>query len=182
MHKFVIGALVLCAFSALAQEQPKAKAAPVIGVTIASSDGRVMNWAPELRTQAVAVVERVAKNARVVALGSKDANAARKGGADYLIIIEISPRPYVSVGFGRPGYEDPEIAGHPRANAQGTIVLAWTVEALNGKELKLHDSRTVQASEYPLDPQADWLHVIASRSVQDAAAAAAKKLKSKAGI
>jgi hypothetical protein len=53
---------------------------------------------------------------------------------------------------------------------------------LNGKPIKLHDSRLVQAQEYPLEQNFDWLHVIASRSIRDAAAEATNKLKKKAGI
>jgi hypothetical protein len=40
----------------------------------------------------------------------------------------------------------------------------------------------VQAQEYPLEPNFDWLRVIASRSIRDAAAEATNKLKKKAGI
>jgi hypothetical protein len=178
-----VGVLIL-AGSAGAQAQTERKAAPIIGVAIESSDGRVKNWAPELRAQAARVVEQSAKNARVIILGvtGRDiADAAQKNGVDYLMTIEISPRPYGELSIGGPGILDPEVSGHPRANAQGTIFLSWTVQALNGKPFKLHDSRMVQAQEYPLDPNFDWLHVIASRSVRDAAAAATGKLKKKAG-
>ena len=178
---------MLLAGAAAQEERPedRPKAAPIIGVAIESSDGRIQNWAPELRQQAVAVVEKVARNARVIMLagpGRDTADAAKKHAVDYLMTIEISPRPYGSVSFGGPGTQDPEVTGHPRANMQGTIFLSWTVQALNGKPFKLHDSRMVQAQEYPLDPNFDWLHVIASRSVRDAAAAAAGKLKKKAGL
>jgi hypothetical protein len=177
------GVLIL-AGGAAAQQQAVPKAAPIIGVAVESSDGRLQNWAPQLREQAARVVEKSAKNARVIILGvtGRDvADAAQKNGVDYLITIELSPRPYVQASFGGPGIQDPEVTGHPRANAQGTIFLAWTVQALNGKPFKLHDSRMVQAQEYPLEPNFDWLRVIASRSVRDAAAAATGKLKKKAG-
>ena len=178
--------LLAISFAALGQEQQeRPKAAPIIGVALESSDGRIQNWSPELLNEAGAVVEKSAKNARVIVLGmrGKDvADAARKNAVDYLITIEISPRPYGEVSFGGIGTQDPEVTGHPRANAQGTIFLAWTVQALNGKSIKLHDSRMVQAQEYPLEPNFDWLHTIASRSVRDAAAAATGKLKKKAGI
>ena len=108
--------------------------------------------------------------------GGEVADAAAKKGVDYLMTIEISPRPYAQVSFGGPGTQDPEVVGHPRANAQGTIFLAWTVKALNGKAMKLHDSRLVQAQEYPLESNFDWLHAIASRSARDAAADATGKL------
>jgi hypothetical protein len=178
-----VGVLIL-AGSAGAQAQTERKAAPIIGVALESSDGRVRNWAPELLVQAAAVVEKSAKNARVVILpgrGGDVADAATKNAVDYLITIELSPRPYGELSIGGPGIQDPEVSGHPRANAQGTIFLSWTVQALNGRPFKLHDSRMVQEQEYPLDPNFDWLHVIASRSIRDAAAVATGKLKKKAG-
>lgn len=188
MKKFrafpALGVLLAAGF-ALAQDPAPPKAAPTIGVAIESSDGRIRNWSPELLSQAAAVVEKSAKNARVVILagqGADVADAAAKKGVDYLITIELSPRPYAQVSLGGRGTVDPEVTGHPSANAQGSIFLAWTVQALNGKPIKLHDSRTVQAAEYPLNPNFDWLHAIASRSIRDAAAAATSKLKKKAGF
>ena len=181
----VSGTLLLALVGALAQEQPRPPAAPVVGVAIESSDGRIRNWSPEFLREAAAVVEKSAKNARVVILGlggKGTADTARKYGVDYLITIELSPRPYAQVGLGGQGTVDLEVTSHPRANAQGSIFLAWTVQALNGKPIKLHDSRTVQAAEYPLGPSYDWLRVIASRSIRDAAAEATSKLKKKAGF
>lgn len=185
-HSYTMLFLLAFSFAASAQEQQeRPKVAPIIGVALESSDGRIQNWSPELLKEAGAVVEKSVKNARVIVLGmrGKDvADAARKNAVDYLITIEISPRPYGELSFGGVGTQDPEVTGHPRANAQGTIFLAWTVQALNGKAIKLHDSRMVQAQEYPLEPNFDWLHTIASRSVRDAAMAASQKLKKKAGI
>ena len=185
-HCFTTLVFLALAIAAPAQEQQeRPKAAPIIGVALESSDGRIKNWSPELLNEAAAVVEKSAKNARVIVLGvhGKDiGDAARKNGVDYLITIEISPRPYGEISFGGVGTQDPEVTGQRRAKAQGAIFLAWTVQALNGKSIKLHDSRMVQAQEYPLAPNFDWLHTIASRSVRDAAAAAAHKLIKKAGL
>ncbi len=182
-------AVAVLAMGAAAQEQTVHQTAPIIGVALESSDGRIQNWSPELLEQAAAMVERSAKNARVIILAGRGrdvADAATKRGVDYLMTIEIAPRPNATVSFGAPPQvieqQQDTMGGHPRAEAQGSIFLAWTVQALNGKGFKLHDSRTVQGGEYPLAPHLDWLHDIASRSVRDAAAAATGKLKKKAGI
>jgi hypothetical protein len=176
-----VSILVLAA-GALAQE----RRTYTIAVAVESSDGRVRNWAPELRSEAAAVVERSAPNVRaIIVTGSQRETRehAQRNRADYLLRIELSPRPYASVSVGSgPGIQDQEVSGAPRANMQGTIFLAWTVEPMADRKLKLHDSRLVQASEYPLGPYFDWLRAIASRSVRDGAAAAMGKLKSKKGI
>jgi hypothetical protein len=180
--------VLIVAVGALGQ-QAERKAAPVIGVAIESSDGRIRNWSPQLLDEATAVVEKVAKNARVIRLaGDKGtvSDAAAKKGVDYLMTIELSPRPNATISFGAtPKVVEQQrgtLGSNERAQAQGSIFLSWTVQALNGKSIRLHDSRLVQAQEYPLEPNFDWLHVIASRSIRDAAAAATNKLKKKAGI
>ncbi len=174
--------VVVLAAGAAAQKQRTY----TIAVGLTSSDVRINNWAPELRSQAAAVVEKAAKNTRAIIVTGTEREMreqAQQNKADYLLRIELSPRPYASVSIGPgPGIQDPEITGAPRANMQGTIFLAWTVEPMADRKLKLHDSRLVQASEYPLGEYFDWLHAIASRSVRDAAAAAIGKLKSKKGI
>jgi hypothetical protein len=184
----VILGFILLAGTALAQQADINKA-PVIGVALESSDGRIQNWAPGLREHAARVVEKMAKNARVIIIGvtGKDvAGVARKNGVDYLMTIELSPRPYGSISFGATPQiaeqQAPTLGAKEQTEAQGTIYLSWTVQALNGKAFKLHDSRLVRAQEYPLGPELDWLHAIADRSVQDAAYAAMGKLKKKAGI
>ncbi len=157
----------------------------VIAVAIDSRDGRIQQWLPELRNAAADTIQRAARNARAVIVTGEPAEAAeraRRNAADYLLEIEISPRSAVSVGAGAPPSTYPDIVGTPRANAQGAIFLAWTLEPMNGKRLRLHDSRYVQPSEYPLGPKFDWLYGIASRSVRDAAAAAVGKLKAKKGL
>jgi hypothetical protein len=157
----------------------------VVAVAVDSRDVRIQQWAPELRRGAADVVERAAGKAKVVIVTGTPAEAAeqaRANAADYLLRIEISPKSNVSVGLGAPPGSDPELVGATRANAHGQIFLAWTVEPINGKKLRLHDSRYVHATEYPLGPQFDWLHAISSRSVRDAAAAAISKLKSKKGF
>jgi hypothetical protein len=180
-------ALVLLAGTVVAQQADVSKA-PVIGVALESSDGRIQNWAPGLRQHAARVVEKMAKNARVIIIGvtGKDvADDARKNGVDYLLTIEVAPRPYGSVSFGATPQtieqQAPTLGAKEQTEAQGTIYLAWTIQALNGKSFKLHDSRLVRAQEYPLGPELDWLHAIADRSIQDAAYAATGKLKKKVG-
>ena len=187
-HVTAVVAVLILICSAWSQ-QSGPNAAPIIGVAISSSDGRIKNWSPELLRQATSVVEKSAKNARVIALaGDKDTvrDAAAKNGVDYLMTIELSPRPNATVTFGAtPKVAEQQrgtLGSNERALAQGSVFLAWTVQSLNGKPIKLHDSRLVQAQEYPLEPNFDWLHVIASRSIRDAAAEATNKLKKKAGI
>ena len=191
---FVAMALLL-SIEVAAQNEGSSK---VIAVAVKSNDPRLQMMMPKLRNEASEVVEKSAKNARVITLSGSGASAveqARQQSADYLLEIEITPRPSGSVPImGRrgndptnteqtPQYGAPTGLPHPeRAEAEGAIRLDWTVRSLTGKELKLHDSRTVQEQEYPLGPQLDWLAKIASRSVRDAAAAAVNKLKSKKGL
>ena len=187
--KAMVALAVLLIAAGAPARQAEHKAAPVIGVAIETSDGRIRNWSPQLLNEATAVVEKVAKNAQVIRLaGDKDtvSDAATKQGVDYLMIIALSPRPNATISFGAtPKVAEQQrgtLGSNERAQAQGSIFLSWTVRALNGRPIKLHDSRLVQAQEYPLEPNFDWLHVIASRSIRDAAAEATNRLKKKAGI
>src|SRR2546423_1036857 len=112
--KWAVAVLVfaIIAVNALAQEAGHPKVAPIIGVALDSSDGRIRNWSPGLLNEAAAVVEKSAANARVIILagrGRDAADAAAKKGVDYLLTIELSPRPYASVSFGGPGTQDPEV-------------------------------------------------------------------------
>lgn len=197
-----IGALVLAATIAVfAQDQAIQSDAAAdssvnnpkiyrIAVNVQSSDPRVSAIAPSLNRAAAAEVERSAHNATpIIVVGTKAeaAEQARRRNADYLLIIEFSPRPSTSVEFG-PGANqprDPEVYGHPAANMQGQMFLAWDIKPLNGNKVHLHDSRYVRAQEYPLSTGGlgeDWIGEIASRSVRDAAVAAMSKLKLKKGL
>lgn len=161
-----------------------------IAVNVQSSDPRVSAIAPSLNEEAAGEVERSTHNATpIIVVGTKAeaAEQARRRNADYLLIIEFSVRPSTSVEFG-PGANqsrDPEVFGHPTANMQGNMFLAWDIKPLNGNKVHLHDSRYVRAQEYPLSTggvSEDWIGEIASRSVRDAALAAMSKLKLKKGL
>ncbi len=172
--------------------------AKTIAVTVLSKDPRVKGLTPDLNREAAAVVERAAPQANVIIVVGTKAEAAeqaRQHNADYLLTIEFSPQSTASIDFG-PGAgqpRDPEVYGHDRANMQGQMFLAWTVDTINAsKKVRMHESRYVQPMEYPLPGTTvntggdtigwDWVQSIASRSVRDAAAAATNKLKKKAGM
>lgn len=161
----------------------------VIAVNVDSTDPRIQQILPALRKEAANVVERSAKNVRASIVTGPAATAAEQGrekSADYLLTIEVAPRPYVSVpviGGTRNAPTMPtELPNPARAEAQGNFILSYTVVSLTGKNIKLHDTRTIQEVEYPLGPQFDWLSKITTQAVRDGAAAAMKKLKSKKGI
>lgn len=182
VYRTLVVALVAALTASTYAQQPRNY---TIAVAVDSTDGRVRQWAPELRSQAASVVEKSAPNVRALIVTGSERETreqARNHSADYLLRIELSPRPYASIAMGGPGTQDPEVVGSPRANMQGAIFVAWTIEPMSDRKLKLHDSRFVQPPEYPLGPSFDWLQVIASRSIRDAAAAAIGKLKSKKGI
>lgn len=166
-----------------------------IAVSVQSNDPRVKNIAPQLNNEAAAVVEKGSENVRaIIVTGTKGETAeqARRRNADYLLTIEFSPQSdaTIEIGPGAGQSRNPEIYGAPRANAQGRMFLAWTVQPFNDNRVKLHDSRYVQPAEYPLAGNTptggvigwDWVSNIASRSVRDAAAAAMSKLKLKKGL
>jgi hypothetical protein len=177
----------------------------VIAVAVDSTDARIRQILPKLREEAASVVERSAQNVRASIVTGTAATAseqARYQSADYLLTIEVAARPYISVpviggtrnppsdtshvpvaGRGQTSNQIPTGVHHPaRAEAQGNFVLSYTVVSLAGKNVKLHDTRTIQEVEYPLGPEFDWLSKIATQAVRDGAAAAIKKLKSKKGI
>ena len=201
----VIGAMLMTG-AALAQEgvqQQPPTAQPgngrprlyTIAVTVQSSDPRVKGITPQLNAQAAATVEKGSENVRaIIVTGTKreTEEQAQRRNADYLLTIEFSPQSDASIDIG-PGARQPrdsEIYGAPRANAQGRMFLAWTVQPFNDNKVKLHDSRYVQPAEYPLAGNTptggvigwDWVANIASRSVRDAAIAAMSKLKLKKGL
>ena len=202
----VVAVLAMVATGAVAQEgvqqQPPASQGNnprprlyTIAVTVQSSDPRVKGITPQLNEEAAAVVERGSENVRaIIVTGTKGeaAEQARRRKADYLLTIEFSPQSTatIDVGPGATRPRDPEIYGSPRANAQGSMFLAWTVQPFNDNKVKLHDSRYVHPAEYPLAGNTptggvigwDWVANIASRSVRDAAAAAMSKLKLKKGL
>ncbi len=205
--RFANGALLVLAIavSAVAQEgmqqqppdaQPQDTRPKVytIAVTVQSKDPRVKAIGVSLNNAAADEVERQSKNVRAMIVTGTKAEAAeqaRRRNADYLLTIEFSPQPTASIAVGGAGQpRDPEIYGSDRANMQGSMFLAWTVDPMNGSNVRLHDSRYVQPVEYPLAGTRptggvvgwDWVASIASRSVRDAAMAAMGKLKLKKGL
>ncbi len=171
-------AVLAVSFCTWAQSPPPKH--PVIAVAIYSSDGRVTNMEPELSGRALRVVEETAPEARAIpSHGSKIGAAsaqARKMKADFLIWIEVSPRPTAQVEVG-PGTTTP-FPTPERAEAQGSIIRKYTVLQLDS-ELKFSDNTILRPETYPLGPYFDWLRSICGRAVEDAAYDAVKKMKSK---
>jgi hypothetical protein len=192
-------AAVLC-FSAIslavAQEtQPK-----IIAVNIDSSDPHIQQILPNLRDEAVKAVEESAKNVRAtLILGSAAApeEEAREHSADFLLTIDLSVRPTVELppsGAPQNGpattADVPPFPGavpsgitHSRCpDLLGSLTFSYTVIALSGKKIKLHESHTLQESEYPMGPQLECLDKLSRRAVESYASTAVKKLKSKKAL
>ena len=168
--------LLLFLFSNLALAQTSGK--KKIAVTFNSSDARLQQIRDEYANEAKDVVAREKGVEVVVVQGQTEqaAENARKIGADFLISIDVSPRPTASVEWGK-GTPNP-FPTPERAEAEGSIIAKYKVLRLDGK-FEASDSWTVRPETYPLGPRWDWLRTIVSREVQAVTAGAVGKLKKK---
>lgn len=165
---------ILFSSAVMAQTSAKKK----IAVTFNSSDARLQQVRDEYAKLAQDVIARNKSVEAVVVQGQTEqaAENARKIGADFLISVEVSPRPTASVEWGK-GTPNP-FPTPERAEAEGSIIAKYKVLRLDGK-FEASDSWTVRPETYPLGPRWDWLRTIAPREVQAATAGAMGKLKKK---
>lgn len=166
---------LLVSLGAFAQTRASSK---LVAVNVVSTDAGLQAIQPELGKAAADVVDHFKDVQSLIVPGeSRDAgDRARQKGAQYLILIEVSPRPNIGVEFG--GRPDPALTEPERAQARGAIFLKYSVASLDGN-FRWSDSTYVHPQTYPLGPKWDWLYSIASQSVRDAANTSMKKLKKK---
>jgi len=150
----------------------------LIAVNVVSTDAGLQAIQPELGRTAADVIEHFKEVHSLIVPGeSSDAgDRARQKGAQFLILIEVSPRSNVGLEFGAKDY--PNSTEPERAQARGAIFLKYSVASLDGK-FHWSDSTYLRPETYPLGPKWDWLHSIASQSVRDAANISMKQLKKK---
>ena len=166
---------LLVSISAFAQAPASNK---LIAVNVVSTDAGLQAIQPELGKAAADVVDHF-KNVHALIVPGESGEAgdrARQKGAQYLILIEVSPRSNIGVEFG--GRPDTDSSVPERAQARGAIYLKYSVASLDGT-FHYSDSTYVRPETYPLGPKWDWLQSIASQSVRDAANISMKKLKKK---
>jgi hypothetical protein len=187
--------IIMVSLFASGQENDRGR---IIAVNVDSSDPRIQQMLPKLRNRAVKVVEESAKNVRaVVMLGSAATPEAEahESSADYLLTIELSVAQSLRIPVGRSPENAPSrtvdvpLGGVPTGIAHsrcvdllGILTFSYSVVSLSGKNIKIHDSHNMHASEYPLGPEWQCLEKLTKRAVESDAAAAVNKLKKKKAL
>jgi hypothetical protein len=172
----------------------------VVAVHVDSTNWQIQQMLPELRDEAVKVVEHSADDVRAaIVLGSpvSPGEQARQKEADYLLTIDLSLASQVVVApGGRVGEGPPTTANVPVYGGAPTglnhshcedllgqaFSYSYKVTDLSGKKLKIGSFHTMQEFEYPLDPISNCLPRFSLQAVRISAADAVRGLKSKKKI
>ena len=178
MRRVVLVVAVLLAALLCANAENPAKR-KLIAVNVVSTSARLQSNQPQLGAAAADVIKHFQNVEPLVISGTrKEAeDKARKQGADFLILIEVSPRSNVRAEVGAP----PRDPAPERGEEQWTVSLKYSVLALKG-DFKWADDTLVSPVTYPQGEEWDRLPAIASQSVRDATNTSMRRLKKKQQI
>jgi len=169
----------------------------VVAVHVDSTNWQIQQMLPELRDEAVKVVEHSADDVRAASvLGSpvSPGEQARQKEADYLLTIELSLVSQAAVTsrgrVGDPTSVVPIPGGAPTGMSHShcedllgqAFSYSYKVTDLSGKKLKIGSFHTMQEYEYPLDPISNCLPRFSLQAVRVSTADALRGLKSKKKI